>query len=382
VIPNAIQLETANHGSIFLQSFLNRNSAYRCFRLLSADARAGRVPIVSELEQLALSAWRPSENVGSGDDDDGRSETSSVFSPSTSTSPPRDDNTLVLSSPQPGVPGGDDAAVEDPASARRRKTAPPEAVFFDPDPDGVPNSRDGDSGSDGGGGDDVDAKAAAAAIARPLVNAARVISRGASLGSSANSNSPKPTTSAAAAGGAGKAATTETKRGRKGSTDASAFGAAAAAPAPRSGSGSRRRRGTSSTRVVGADIAADAEKLPGYVLHDAVYSAGACVVPAASLFPLTSLSPVCRLIAQSDGLFSPSIVRITLLPYDENMTHMKCIRIALVCGQGLTRPSSACGLCSLLEQILSRWQRASLVTTSSARRRFWVERLNGAAQQT
>lgn len=144
---------------------------------------------------------------------DDRSETSSVFGLSTSTSPPRDS---TVSSPLAISSSADAATANDAAHARRRKTAPASITTLD-------ESHDSS---------DVDAKAAASAIARPIVNAARIITRG-SIGSSSGSSgggaSRNSTVSAAVAATDGEdhaAAATDASRNRKGSVGSTAGAAA------------------------------------------------------------------------------------------------------------------------------------------------------------
>lgn len=61
VIPNAIQIDTAE-DSFFFQSFLNRNSAYRCFTRMRDDCGNGRITTGSELELLVRSGWKGSDD--------------------------------------------------------------------------------------------------------------------------------------------------------------------------------------------------------------------------------------------------------------------------------------------------------------------------------
>ena len=130
-----------------------------------------------------------------------------MFGLSTSTSPPRDS---TMSSPLATSSGSDAVTAGDAAHARRRKTAPPSVTVHD----------------EGNDSSDVDAKAAASAIARPIVNAARIISRG-SIGSSGGSSgeraSRNSTASAAVApteGDDGVGA--DASRNRKGSVGSTA----------------------------------------------------------------------------------------------------------------------------------------------------------------
>jgi len=71
VLPNAIQV-VADGDTYFFQSFLNRNSAYRCFQRMREDVGDGRVTSGAELEALIKSGWKGSQT------EDDASDTSSL----------------------------------------------------------------------------------------------------------------------------------------------------------------------------------------------------------------------------------------------------------------------------------------------------------------